>query len=46
MKIEIVNEDLTDYVNYEQTKKNEAGGNQTKRDQRQREGTHEVRKKN
>ena len=43
--MEKVNKGLTDYVNYKEMQKNEADGNQRKRDQRQREGSCEVRKK-
>ena len=40
-----VNKGLADYVNHKEMQKNEADGNQRKRDQRQQEESHEVRKK-
>ena len=45
--MEKVNKGLTDHVNYKEIQNKEADGTQRlKRDQRQREWSHEVRKKN
>ena len=44
LSMEKSNKGFADHVNYKETQKKEADVNQRKRDQRQREGRHQVRK--